>query len=67
MLFSGFFLFLLYFLIVNKRQGVYESDEDGHNEDKQVSAISDYLLDHRLRVIESKCNASPGFRPNRAP
>jgi hypothetical protein len=23
------------------------------------------LLDHRLRVIELKCNASAGFLPNR--
>lgn len=65
MFLSGLFLFFLHFLIVNKSQGVDESDKNGHDEDKQVGAISDYLLDHRLRVIELKCNASAGFLPNR--
>lgn len=47
MLGSGFFLLFLHFLVVNKCQGVDESDEDGYDENKKVGAISDYLLKHR--------------------
>lgn len=52
-----FALLFLHFLVVHKRECVYEADEERNDQDKQVGAISYYLVDHGIAVNDCKCTA----------
>lgn len=65
MVFPGLLFFFLHFFRVHKRESVDKPDDNGNDQDKQVGAISDYLVEHRSVVIEFKCKGSALFDPNK--
>lgn len=55
MVFSGLALVLLYLLVVHVSKGIDKSDEDSHDENKEIGTVADYLVNHGVAVNESKC------------